>query len=341
MALRRFRSAGRRIVRRAAPVFAAAAGRFAGKMARRSRRSSGRIVKRRRVRSSTSTSVKSVIPKSYPKPDGNGGSFSSFRTHRKGTFIPKWDRRMLEPSHYRVTTAARLTAAFGQQNATYFEYANQGDMQTPANQFAVSNFVQKVWYQKIYGTISITNQDKGNCHVTIYDLMCRRDLVSGNTLDPNSTWSLGLTDTNGSSATTKSITNLGVTPFQSPLFCQYYKVMKVSKFVLGQGTSHVHHYKWSHNRVMELEYLSTQSQYAKTSHEVLIVVNGLPYNDSTTKTLVATGSCAIDIVHQKTVTYRAISQNPSYYQYSNNQGTITIENVMDKGSGEAEVDAQA
>lgn len=274
---------------------------------------------------------------------GSGGNYTKIRFKAKGRKrMPKFWKALMMPRAWRNSDGLRITCNSGQQGVDYMPVGIDTDYDQAFDILdGAGNPTAKAYIQKWSGEIRITNQDKGNCEVTIYDVVPRRSMQGTGTVSPTAAWSQGLTDTNGTSTTTKATSNLGVTPYESPEFCTQYKIVKTTRVIMGQGTSHVHKFAFSLNKVFTKDEKTSYGQYRNFSHFFLFKVNGMPYNDATTKTLVASGSCAIDIVKIARLTYRGINDQAAYYQYTNGQDTITTESIMDVGEGEAETDAAA
>lgn len=274
---------------------------------------------------------------------GTGGFFSGIRYRaRNPKRMGKFWKALMQPRSWRNSDGLRLTCTSGTQGVDYMPVGISTDYTEPFGILdGAGNPTAKAFIMNWQGEMRITNQDKGNCELTIYSVVPRRSMQGTGTYTPTGAWSQGLTDTNGTSATTKATSNLGVTPYEAPEFCSLYKIVKRQKFILAQGQSHVHKFNFKLNKVFTKDEWESFGQYRNFSHFFLFVVNGMPYNDATTKTLVASGSCAIDIVKIAKLTYRGINDQASYYQYTNGQDTITTESVMDIGQGEAETDAAA
>lgn len=245
-------------------------------------------------------------------------------------------RALMMPRAWRNDDAERLTAADGNQGVTYMPVGAATDYTQCFDILDASgNATTKAYIEGWQGEIRITNQNPGNCEVTIYSLVPRRSMNTAST--PVTEFGTGLSDTNGTSTTTKGISNLGVTPYESPQFCSMYKIVKKTVLFMGQGCSHVHKFNFKLNRVFTKDEFSLFNQYKYFTHYFLIVVNGMPYNDENTKTLVATGSCALDIVKIARLRYRGINDQASYYQYTSGQDNVLSQMNMDVGSGAPEV----
>lgn len=271
---------------------------------------------------------------------GQGGSFSKFfYGKRKYPRAMRGLRKALSNNYYVQNQATRFTVGVGKQDATtLFGMFGNGDLTTIGSRVS-SNATARFLASACSGEVMITNQDQGNCRLTIYDIIARRDLPSSKA--PDQVWKASYLD-EGSANTDYQI--VGTTPFSSDVFTQLYKVVKVTHVILAQGMCHSHRVYYHPNRIVDKEYLATETgAYKGLSCFTMIVASGLPYNDSTTKTSVSTGSVALDCVIRLQYKYTWLSDNTTSYYVSNNlPASFAVgESVMDIGSGTATTDTPA
>lgn len=187
----------------------------------------------------------------------------------------------------------------------------------------------------------MTNQDNGNVEIHIWDLAVKRDTNTA----PVAAFVNGLNDMiSGGGSLTQTTLPPGVFPQQSALFNAYYKVMKHSRIILGQGQSHSHYVKMRPKRMFNSELLTEGNISLKgfTVH-TLIQVIGMPQNDSTTKTQVSLGGAAVDIAVTKTIKYRWSDddKNNAVFNLSIPQSFTVGESVMNIGTGTVTTQTQA
>lgn len=187
----------------------------------------------------------------------------------------------------------------------------------------------------------MTNQDNGNVEIHIWDLAVKRDTNTA----PVAAFVNGLNDMiSGGGTLTQTTMPPGVFPQQSALFNAYYKVMKHSRIILGQGQSHSHYVKMRPKRMFNSELLTEGNISLKgfTVH-TLIQVIGMPQNDSTTKTQVSLGGAAVDIAVTKTIKYRWSDddKNNAVFNLSIPQSFTVGESVMNIGTGTVTAQTQA
>lgn len=279
---------------------------------------------------------------------GQGGQVSKFTAVNRR--IPRSARLMkqLHASNYWYNNyAGRVTAGVGVASIFSTSLLGSGaftttpsyDTDLPAIQYKVAGAItgqskaSRFLIESAYHDFRITNQDLGNVEIHIYDVSTKSDC----SLSPQQAVYDGLNDESDATfgfGTAK--VPIGMNPTQSALFNQYYRVKQHSRIILAQGQSHSHTVYVKPMRVFNSEVLSEASISVKgLSMWTMIVVSGLPQNDSTTKTQVSTGNCALDIVTTKTIKYTWSSDTNNSYFYTNNlPNAFTVgENIVNIGSG--------
>lgn len=260
-----------------------------------------------------------------------GGSISIF----------KMGMRKLHPSFYKTATnvnlvngSFRVTAAVGKQLVANlvvpFAATDMSVMRTQVN----AQPTARVCYKESYSTIQITNQDNGNVLITLYDVLAKRSGVA----DPLATWQAGTAA--GGSALQQTV--VGAEPTSCARFNDYWTVKKVYQFYLGAGQSHCHILKYNPNMQIPGEIQDVTTFIAGLTHGCMMVVNGAPYNDSTTKTQVSSGGCAVDAVVSIQYKYTYISDTTDFLTTNNALPNFTIgENIMNENTGTAAPEVQA
>jgi len=143
------------------------------------------------------------------------------------------------------------------------------------------------------GTLSqetnITNSSNIYWQMTIYDYVARRDttILTG-TFDlksPLHMWAQGLSYTQLAGADPASAQypySVKATPFQSQLFCQYYKVVKTHQIWLGPGATHTHVFKNNLNKVFyPLRFMVSSGNISGATFGSIYTIVGQPVESST------------------------------------------------------------
>jgi hypothetical protein len=157
----------------------------------------------------------------------------------------------------------------------------------------------------------ISNSGNSSSIIWIYDVVPRRDIGTSDTSItlPLSAWSNGY-GAEGSFASMISGYNFPfATPFDSKLFCEAYKIIKVHKFILGPGVIHRHIVKSKQHRwISDDEWINTYSNPNYGSTELwmrkrtvlsLLVSLGQPVHSSAASTNVSVSDTNLDIVWKK------------------------------------------
>lgn len=338
---------------------AAAAGRWAGKRVRSwMKGSSSNTRSKKRVRRSVNSKSKRVRSSKKFSPevnfDGAGGSHSMVRHRvkcRKGPL--RGLMKQTNKNIYSYTSTMRMTSSLGVQGTFLPNILFTGaDLNSVIQALAASTAAgyksSKCLIHSGYSESKYTNQEKGNVELVLYDIIPKRDVtaagVAGN-YDVLSSWNVGLNDvtyaSNSSSPSTAGKANLGSTPFDSVLFCQYYTVIKKTKVMLSQGSTHIHRVRSLWNGMLNHTYTEEYTYLRGKSVITLAVVNGMPLNDQTTKTNIAVGAAAVDVVTVTRIVYQGYINNLFTYSFGDNQQSVATPYVMDEGSGEPEADAAA
>lgn len=191
---------------------------------------------------------------------------------------------------------------------------------------AVGNKTRGIFLENYNMEYNIVNNSEAAVHITIYNIMARRDVDS----DPSSMWSAGMVDTNlkyveaGASATPTN-TLIGVTPFHSSLFCQYFRVLKTKKVRLLGGQSHYHKCKFTVKKRYDGEFFRNVDQSRKGfSYGILVVMHGQIINDSGVAQEIQYAVGSINTTLKKTIEYKLDqSENRDVTMYFNNLSNKT------------------
>jgi hypothetical protein len=268
----------------------------------------------------------------------SGKDVSGFTYNLRG-FVSKGKLQYVSAKNvYRVAYGQRLTTTGGVQNMDLLGYdgsgvagigsagifnvydiekirTNIGTIQTTttvgvnnANQWAIPSAV--IEYQ-------LSNSTNANIIVWLYDIVPRRTMYSSDTniVIPMAAWTQGMQVTTGTGGGSTIAFNIGSRPFESKLFCESYKVKKVTKLVLSPGVLHRHIVRSSQRRWWsDAQYFNTftvgvpattASWIGKRTVLTMAVIQGSPghsqgFPDSAR---VSTAPAAIDVITRKSYTW--------------------------------------
>lgn len=157
--------------------------------------------------------------------------------------------------------------------------------------------------------------------ITLYDCWYRRDR-QGTLLLPSQAWANGLLNENvtilgNPNNNSQGNTFAGATPFQSQLFCQVFKVAKVTKFTLHAGSEHMHRVSIKPGGTLSQEYTSNWFAYKGLSYVLMAVIEGPVIQDSTAPFNVSYGIAEADIICETKYNFTALERSRTgYTQYS-------------------------
>jgi len=310
-------------------------------LAKSSSSSSVRRTKKRRT-VSKGRRPKSNVIKGFVTPDGTGGTRSkTVFASKKNKFLHKLLKKALPDCYDRKILGDRVTASIGTQAVHVSEWMRDSTFAHAFTNAGAVNYTD-ILLRSFSACIQMVNMDKGNVDLIIYDIVPRRDLSTSH--NPATDFDSGLSNTShgAGSATTAGSNNLYVTPFDSTIFARNHKIIKVTKVTLSQGGMHKHSIFRKLDKRWNLGVNNEQNYFRDLTGFTMVVAVGQPGNDENTKTLVSTCNVAIDVIQSTALNYAWLQNDFPAYQFdATNLGTIVTMNVMDKGSGEAEADAQA
>jgi hypothetical protein len=174
--------------------------------------------------------------------DGNGGSFSKFFYGRYALKMPMSVKQQLAHNYRLVNSAAQATSTAGFQQitpvATMFN-------STDINTFSNAGPGQNVVCFGVRCETIFTNATNATVRITLYDIVARKDINNSSVNTPDLAWKQGEADDGGNST---SYNIVGVTPFSSKSFTEFFKIKKITHVLLGQGATHIHRVNFFPNR---------------------------------------------------------------------------------------------
>lgn len=244
--------------------------------------------------------------------------------------LPRFQRQLMPVRNNRATDMFSVSSNQMEQASNFVPWFIQGHLDEPFDIIDDASIPSvKGYFKFLKGEIRMTNQMNASVQVVIYDVVNRRDMDSSQP-SPLSAWDTGISQSGGTSVTTKGYNNLNCTPFESPLFVALYKVVKVTRLTLSAGQGHVHKVNLQQNVVMP-KYLKDQYVYYKNlSAATIITVNGMPVCSDANDLNIAVSKSDLACVSSRYIEYRAINAQQAYYQYKNNQAVFADPFIMTK-----------
>lgn len=264
---------------------------------------------------------------------GSGSTFSSYKSKMRPHPRAYAVKRVGSPQFYSIIDTVRVSNSnYGQQAFTDFTFADSDNLKDMVTQVSGYNNTTDIFLEKLLVELTFTNQAETTTYIDIYEVTPRYAVNTS----PATNVGNGLIDQSGG---TGSFTNIGATPLMSRQFTSLWKVHKKYSFELAQGQSHSHKATYLMNQKWNEELYNiygTGYFLRNFNKSVIIVARGVPINDQTSKTSVATSQVAVDVIAKQSYYWFYNNPTNSLYKYTNNQGTITTGYVLDIGSGEAE-----
>lgn len=292
----------------------------------------------RPVSSATATLTKRKTQYVTIKP---GGATTSIFSHK--TPAPAYMKQIFKqnaPQTFVTNSSGRLTSTNGLQatsfaasvisTATAGDFSG-GDTGSILTQYYGGSIIAEqkstlIYFKSVLMNYCFTNNQTNNIFVDIYDVVSTRDGTYG----ANDASHQGLID----SGMPIGMASLNVVPTQSPLFNQYWKVLKKTSIELGPGISHRHIHNIKLNKRWCAETMQTKSTYMQgMTTGVYIVAWGAPCHDATTVGNVSSGSVLLDLVATKQITYAVAEKAVTKAKYINLLPVLTTEREVNPESG--------
>lgn len=218
-----------------------------------------------------------------------------------GKWLKGW-KRATQERIITCTTSDRVTAESGLQKAAEINlFHNENGAQKMAmGQADIDEMMENVELDENFGIVEMTaaqntrnrrlvvrsvvsthvmkNQTTIPVHVTLYDIRHRRDMTDPvNTVD---SWTHGLDELTavqpGGHPGGIKQQMIGAKPFESPKFCQRYRVMKSTSFWLQPGHTHTHKIVHSGPRLINQASLQRENAntYGNLTTRCMMVLHG-------------------------------------------------------------------
>lgn len=329
-----------RIGKRYAPVAAAAFSAFRGR-GNRLGSSSGSLVANKFKFKGNGSRTKTMTKKKKRFTGGrqsifDGRSKCVIRTGKYRTFIGKVERVIGAQYNRQYTQVLSASSSDGFQAATYTGLYPTADIITQANDIASGTAykTQSTYLDFARQDLTVVNRENNDCFIWFYDLMLRNDDgVLG--LNPIQDWAGGIIDEYGGST---DYTQPYSTPYQSKKFTTRWKIVKVSKFCLSAGATHVHRVEMNPKHKINMERVTDTNSTGTggallgvgrlTTCCMIIALGGL-VNDSSSEAT-CTGKVTISVLNVTKYKYWGLPSDNITYNKSGTLGSITTGQFMNE-----------
>nr|WMC00977.1 capsid protein [Cressdnavirus D_HF4_1386] len=285
----------------------------------------------------------------------SAGQSGLTRSFRKRSSFMKGFKKVLAPQYLNTVTQSQVRANVSRQGVTLFQaytgstgvstpYLMQGTVDladcqeilastepTAATQGSLNNFTGRTRRMQLMhckAKYTIKNQTNVPVEMWLYDCVLRRD-STGTIQGPDTDWVNGLAD---EAVSISGVTNAnaqqgllpGQRPFESQLFCQRWKVSKVTKFVLDPGREHIHYVTIKPSGLLNNELLRSYNGLRGLTTTVMPVVKGGLVQDTTTPFNITYGPAEVDCITEVQYKFTALEKSRSAYtQYSSLPNALT------------------
>lgn len=196
------------------------------------------------------------------------------------------------------------------------------------------NFTRRFLLERIEQKVTYTNASSASATLDIYQVACKQDndLVSALTA-----WQDGVTMETSLPAGTPPWAVLGIKPWHSQRFKEFFKIVSHKVVNLAAGASHQHTTMLTPNVILKEQRIRENNCYKGLTQFVLAVVKGVPVcDDADVPRLVSTAPIQVDIVTENNTKYRWIADVDTDLYITNNLTTLLQPENMNVFQGQAQ-----
>jgi len=300
----------------------------------------GRRVRPRMARSYTFTKTKTKQRSGKVITHGDNQSFSHNTIGKK--WLSRFDlsmlRKIVSPQTVFSNANANVSSAQGKQAALVFSFLTKTEltaMETAAAGAATA-VPTKLFLKGGKYVLRLRNQANTNCRLSIYDIVTKRNTVSTALDNPAEVWTKGFTDYG-----TLTKETVGMTPYRSPEFNQYFGVNRVTTVSLEPGQQHDHTVYHKYNRVVDSIQFQNNvgTAIAGLTRYIMIVFHGTLGHESATATSVTYMPITLDYASQHEYTYGYIQKTTRAFTGTDSNPTAIADFDFMGETGDVDVNA--
>lgn len=271
---------------------------------------------------------------------GNIITQSLYTAYRKAQFGAAVRKVASSPNYEVINGPGNFEALSGFQGAVSGSIFTQAAllrilnaMPNPAG-VPAGNFTRRFLLERIEQKVTYTNASSASCVLDLYQVAVKQDndLVSALTA-----WQDGVIMETSLPAGTPPWAVLGIKPWHSQRFKEFFKIVYSKSVNLAAGASHQHTTVLSPNMIMKEQRVRENNCYKGLTQFVLAVVKGVPVcDDADVPRLVSTAPIQVDIVTENNTKYRWISDTDTDLYITNNLTTLLQPENMNVFQGQAQ-----
>lgn len=269
---------------------------------------------------------------------GNIITQSRYVSYRKAQFGAAVRKAASAPNYEVINGPGNFEALSGFQGAASGSMFTQGAllrilnaMPTPA---PAGNYARRFLLERLENKITYTNASSASCVLDLYQVVCKADNDLTSAL---AAWQDGVIMETTLPAGTPPWAVLGIKPWHSQRFKEFFKIVHTKTINLAAGASHQHTTILSPNVILKEQRIRENNCYAGLTQFVLAVVKGVPVcDDADVPRLVSTAPIQVDIVTENNTKYRWISDTDTDLYITNNLTTLLQPENMNVFQGQAQ-----
>lgn len=262
---------------------------------------------------------------------------SVFSRYNKPSFSAKVRKSASAPNYEISNSPANFEALSGFQAHNGQTFGSQGmflslfaKMPTTA---PAGNETRRLLFESYNRKIMYTNASSASAVLDLYDIVCKNDCD----IFANDAWTAGVAMETSIPAGTPPVNVLGIKPWHSQRFNEFFKVVKKTTVNLTAGASHQHNVSLKLNVIMKEQRARENVCYRGITHATIAVVKGVPVcDDGDVPRLVSTAPIKIDIVVETSSKYRWITDADTDLYITNGLVTLLQPENMNVFQGQAQ-----
>lgn len=228
-------------------------------------------------------------------------------------------------------------ALSGFQGSIDSSYCLQSQLQTVFSRMPATaptgNATRRMLYESFMRKIVFTNASSASAVLDLYDIACKED----NDLFVKASWSDGVNMETTLPSGTPPVNVLGIRPWHSQRFNQFFRVIRKTTVNLTAGASHQHNVSLQLNALVKEQRVNENVCYRGLSFFTIAVVKGVPVcDDADAPRLVSTAPIQIDYVTETAQKYRWITDTDTDLYITNNLTTLLQPENMNVFQGQAQ-----
>lgn len=269
---------------------------------------------------------------------GNIITQSKYSSYRKAMFGAAVRKAASSPNYEVINAPGNFEVLSGFQGAASSSLFTQAALLRIINAMPVAqpagNFTRRFLLERLEQKITYTNASSASATLDLYQVAVKQDndLVSALTA-----WQDGVTMETTLPAGTPPWAVLGIKPWHSQRFKEFFKIVSHRAVNLAAGASHQHTVVLTPNVIMKEQRIRENNMYKGLTQFVLAVVKGVPVcDDADVPRLVSTAPIQIDIVTENNTKYRWISDVDTDLYITNGLTTLLQPENMNVFQGQAQ-----